>query len=628
MLIEAEQVPYDAARLRGERLLVLAPHPDDEVIGCGGLVAQHLDERRAVRVIVATDGAEAQPSADDRDEYRATRERESLRALALLGDHADVHFLRFPDRALDDAVADRIREQLVAFRPDLICVPSPVEIHPDHLALSRAFCELVQRDDTLFADLAVARVAFYEVSQPLRPNALVDITDVAERKYQAIAAHASQMALRDYAAFARGLNVYRALTLTAETKFAEGYWTIPLPELRTIAFSTLRDRVGAPARIETMRATLPITVVIRTKDRPALLRQAVDSVRANEHPADIVIVNDGGARPDVAGAKVLNHERPTGRSEAMNAGVKAATTQYVAFLDDDDVFYREHLATLSLSAQSAPTFCAWYCDAVSTFWKVAESGKFETRAKLRLFSTDFDRELLLVDNYIPLPTLLVERDAFLEAGGFDRQFDLFEDWDFLIRLAQRGDFLHIPRVTCEVRRFEGSDSILATSPEGSQRFRDAKLQVWQKHASLISNDTFANVFERQKRRALELESSLVEEKGARAQAQNDIARLEREKDHLIGEIQSLHAAVAERTMYIKELEGAMQALRGESERAVHDAATASAETDRLRALFDDAQSISRAAYAEIERLQGLLNMIYRSRTWKLHAMVERMRGRG
>ena len=80
--------------------------------------------------------------------------------------------------------------------PDLILAPSPIEIHPDHLALSVAFCELIQRDESLFADLAVARVAFYDVGQPLRPNAIVDITDVAELKYAAIAAHAAQRTAR------------------------------------------------------------------------------------------------------------------------------------------------------------------------------------------------------------------------------------------------------------------------------------------------------------------------------------------------------------------------------------------------------------------------------------------------
>ena len=628
MLIEADTIPYDAARLLGERLLVLAPHPDDEVIGCGGLVAQHMAQQRAVRVIVATDGAEAEPSAADRDGYRRQREDESRRALAMLGD-ADVHFLRFADRALDDAVAQPLREHLLAFRPDLICVPSPVEIHPDHLALSRAFCELVQRDASLFADLAIARVAFYEVSQPLRPNTLVDITDVAERKYRAISAHTSQAAIRDYASYARGLNAYRALTLPPQSKFAEGYWTTDLATLRTMPFSTLRAVVGAPSEIEVTRATLPVTVIIRTKDRPTLLREAIDSVRANQHPAEIVVVNDGGAPPQLEqGVKLVQNERPAGRSEAMNAGVRTATTKYVAFLDDDDLYFAEHLSTLAAAAQTAPTSAAWYTDAVSSFLSLGGTGNYEKHASLRLFGGDFDRELLLIDNYIPLPTLLVERAAFLDAGGFDRQFDLFEDWDFLIRLSQRGDFTHVPRITCEIRHFEGGRSIVLASPEGSQRFRDAKLQVWSKHASLIGNDTFANVFERQKRKLLAFEASLVEEKGRRAHAENENARLEREKTQLIAEIQSLHNAINERTMYIKDLEGAIQVLRGEAELATSESERLLKSIGVSEASRVEVEAHVRAAYAEIERLQGLLNMIYRSRTWKLHAMMERMRGRG
>lgn len=628
MLIEADTIPYDAARLLGERLLVLAPHPDDEVIGCGGLVAQHIAQQRAVRVVVTTDGAEAEPSAADRDAYRAQRESESRRALAMLGD-ADIHFLRFADRALDDAVSVPLREHLLAFKPDLICVPSPVEVHPDHLALSRAFCDLVQRDASLFADLAIARVAFYEVSQPLRPNTLVDITDVAERKYQAISAHSSQMAIRDYAAYARGLNAYRALTLPPQAKFAEAYWTTDMRTLRTTPFSALRAIVGAPSEIEVTRTTLPVTVIIRTKDRPALLREAIESVRTNEHPADIVVVNDGGVAPRVEkGVKLVQHERPAGRSEAMNAGVKAATTKYIAFLDDDDLYYPEHLSTLAAAAQAAPASAAWYTDAVSAFFAIGGSGQYEKNASLRLFGGDFDRQLLLVDNYIPLPALLVERTAFLDAGGFDRQFDLFEDWDFLIRLSQRGDFTHVPRVTCEIRHFEGGGSIVLAAPEGSPKFREAKLQIWKKHASLIDNDTFATVFERQKRKSIALEASLVEEKGRRAQAENANARFEREKSQLIGEIQSLHNAINERTMYIKELEGAIQVVRGEIARADRDAEAATSENERLRKSVEDSQALGRAAYAEIERLQGLLNMIYRSRTWKLHAMMERMRGRG
>src|SRR5881275_2502629 len=91
---EAEAIPFEPQDLRGERLLVLAPHPDDEVIGCGGLVALHLREGRKVRVVVVTDGGQAGDPA--------ARQGESRAALASLGD-AEVQFLNFPDRQLAES---------------------------------------------------------------------------------------------------------------------------------------------------------------------------------------------------------------------------------------------------------------------------------------------------------------------------------------------------------------------------------------------------------------------------------------------------------------------------------------------------------------------------------------------
>ena len=628
MLIEAEAIPYEPALLRGERLLVLAPHPDDEVIGCGGLVAQHLRERREVRVVVATDGAQAGDAA--------AREEESRRGLAILGEDVPVEFLRAPDRALDDSIAPRLREILLEFRPDLILVPAPIEIHPDHLALARVFCELVQRDELLFADLAVTRVAFYEIGQPLRPNALVDISDVADAKYAAIAEHRSQLAFRDYVAYARGLNAYRAMTLPPQTKFAEGYYVVELPSLRTTSFSELRRKIGAPPEIESLRTTVPVSVIVRTKNRPALLREAVDSIRATGYPCEIVVVNDGGERVELEGVTLIQHEQSRGRSEAANAGVRAAANAFIAFLDDDDRFYPEHLGTLA-NATSSP-HAAWYTDAVSAFLRPGESGAYETYSRLRLFAQDFDRELLLVDNYIPLPTLLIPRASFLETGGFDPEFDLFEDWDFLIRLSARGDFLRIPRVTCEVRHFEGGSSVILAAPEGSPRFREAKLRVWKKHAARISDELLSNVFERQKRRAGTLYSDLVDAKGQLDSARQNIARLEREKTELIAQGGELYSTITTHALRVRELEGAMQALAAiaadyenktlQLERAERDVDTRRDENDQLRHANRETHEALERARVEIARLNGLLDMIYRSRTWKVHTLMEKMRGRG
>jgi LmbE family N-acetylglucosaminyl deacetylase len=619
-LPESKAIPYEAQELRGERLLVLAPHPDDEVIGCGGLIALHLREQRQVRVAVATDGAEAGNAS--------VREEESRRALAILG-RIDCEFLRFADRRLaeeSEALKQRLRQILNEYKPDLIAVPSPVEIHPDHAALARAFVELIQQDESLFSALAVARVAFYEVSYPIRPNALVDITPVADLKYTAIAAHESQLGLRDYVSYTRGLNSYRAMTLPPDVHRAEAYFVVPLPQLRTTPFSQLRQEAGVAPSVEVTAEPLPVSVVVRTKDRPALLREAIDSIRATGYPAEIVVVNDGGKQPEGRDVRLVNLAQSAGRSEAMNRGVRAAKSELIAFLDDDDLFYPEHIGTLAAAARTTQDV-AWYSDAVSAFVSVGESGAHETHSRQRIFGQDFDREQLLVDNYIPLPTLLVPRQTFLDLGGFDPAFDLFEDWDFLIRLSQRGAFTHVPRITCEIRHIEGAGSITMESPEGSVRFRQAKLQIWKKHAALIDENLIANVFEKQKRQLAGAHNDAVDARGLQNHLEIDIARLQREKATLTEEIQALHNRVNEALMRISHLEGANAEIRSSLAAAEADRHEKGVRLKDLQSAHAESLTSNAALFAEVGRLQEMLDTIFKSRTWKLHEIVERMKGR-
>ena len=324
---------------------------------------------------------------------------------------------------------------------------------------------------------------------------------------------------------------------------------------------------------------------------------------------------------------LVQHDTSRGRSQAANAGVRAAKSEFVAFLDDDDLYYPEHLATLA-DTQRRSNAVATYSDAVSA--RVSAAG----REALRTYSSDFDRELLLVDNYIPLPTLLLRRADFVDLGGFDPAFDLFEDWDFLIRLAQRGDFVHVPRITCEIRRIEGSGSIVSANPEGSQAFRDAKLQVWRKHRALIGENLFANVFEGEKRRRIMLEGDLAEVRGSRSQFERDVARLERDKQTLIAQIGALSERINETMMRISHLEGANAEIRGAldgANRERYAAVTRIAEIETAFAgnqtALAEMQRTNIALYAEVARQQNLLDTIFKSRTWKLHTIVERVKGR-
>ena len=82
---------------------------------------------------------------------------------------------------------------------------------------------------------------------------------------------------------------------------------------------------------------------------------------------------------------------------------------------------------------------AAYSDAAVGVYELAGDGGGWRQVERRLpYSRDFDPDLLLLDNYIPLHTLLAERELWLAAGPFDAELPFFEDWDLLIRLARAG----------------------------------------------------------------------------------------------------------------------------------------------------------------------------------------------
>jgi chromosome segregation ATPase len=199
----------------------------------------------------------------------------------------------------------------------------------------------------------------------------------------------------------------------------------------------------------------------------------------------------------------------------------------------------------------------------------------------------------------------------------------------------------VPRITCEVRHIANSGSIVASNPEGSAAFREAKLQVWRKHAALMGENLFANVFESEKRRTVAIEGGLVEARGARGRCEIEIARLERDKQSLIAQIGALSERINETMMRISHLEGANTEIRGALDGANQERYAAIARMREIEKEFAanevahdghrhataEIERTNQALYAEVARLQNLLDTIFKSRTWKLHTIVERVKGR-
>ena len=223
--IESQYIPYHAEHRVGRgTLLIFAPHPDDEVLGCGGAIMRHVEEGDPVRVVIVTDGAWG--AGDDMGAYALTRQAESRCAAAVLG-YGEPVFWGLPDRGLseDEPLICRILNEISSHSPDLVFAPSGWEIHPDHQALSRSVMEAVRRHNRPL------RLVWYEVGMPLFPNLLLDITGLVERKQAAMNCFASQLARQLYDRHVMALNKYRTYTLPNTVEAAEAYRIINNPSV-------------------------------------------------------------------------------------------------------------------------------------------------------------------------------------------------------------------------------------------------------------------------------------------------------------------------------------------------------------------------------------------------------------
>lgn len=178
MISEDKLIPYHTVDLRYSRVLVLSPHPDDETIGCGGALHLQAVSGSSIRVIFLTNGAKGDTSQKNKKEYVSIRKAEANKACAILGID-EIEFWDIEDRELSNSVSAirRMADLLVSYGPEIVYAPSPMEIHPDH----RAAAFLLESAIKVKSDIDF-KVAFYEISQPIKVNALVDISSVLKKK--------------------------------------------------------------------------------------------------------------------------------------------------------------------------------------------------------------------------------------------------------------------------------------------------------------------------------------------------------------------------------------------------------------------------------------------------------------
>lgn len=232
-----------------------------------------------------------------------------------------------------------------------------------------------------------------------------------------------------------------------------------------------------------------VSVIIPTHNRPERLAVALQSVQTQDFDGEleVIVVNDNGVPVDdvveAAGrslnVRLINQTAQGGCGAARNSGLEVAEGEYVAFLDDDDVFSPQHLTgTLPLLQNGADLV---YVNINIARTRVTGTTIDEAEVFVRL-DFPFDRGLLDVTNHFA-PSAVVCRSPRAIGAFFDTTLPVQEDWDFFLRLVHGHGYrvVHQPKVAIALHRIPGVESMTAPSSEDA-----AIMKVYEDNWRLIS----------------------------------------------------------------------------------------------------------------------------------------------
>lgn len=227
------RMPVELRKVEKSRVMILAPHMDDEVIGAGGTLALHKQAGSDIGIVFTTNSA-GMPSKPGEKSMTEIRTAEARQVAERFG-YEIIEILNHPDGSLslfEDELTEDLLDIIADWKPDQIFVPFPGDHHRDHQATAAALAESI---DALGWN---GSVWCYEIWSTLWPNVEVDITSVVDAKRESISLYVSQLGGMNYVDSALGLNCYRGLKV--RVPFAEAFHVAGAEDFVNLA-ATLRE---------------------------------------------------------------------------------------------------------------------------------------------------------------------------------------------------------------------------------------------------------------------------------------------------------------------------------------------------------------------------------------------------
>lgn len=226
-----------------------------------------------------------------------------------------------------------------------------------------------------------------------------------------------------------------------------------------------RERTPAVRPVLETRVDLPtngplVSIVLPTLDRPKMVREAIESIeRQTYRNIQPIVVIDGG--PSLAHLEPLFprvrfiHMSANDPIASTHAAFAAATGEYIAILNDDDLFFPDHVAALTAALERSGAHVA-HADVMTAFLRGTDDDWTLYGVESNM-SRAVDASSLLVSNQIGATSTMFRRSCLEGRDPFDATIPYYRDYELWLRLALKYDFVHVERITsCYTIRNQGA----------------------------------------------------------------------------------------------------------------------------------------------------------------------------